>query len=984
MKNKGLVIGISVLITVLSAYFLSFTAVSNAVQSDATDAATDANGATDFNKKQKYLDSVWNEPVFNLLGIEYTYQKIKKQELQLGLDLQGGMHVTLEVSPVEILRVLANNNTSPQFNATLKSASEKAKTNQKKFSALFYDSFKENYPGGRLSSVFANSNTRGRIEYNSTDDQVLRFIDEELDNAIERSFNIVRTRIDQFGTIQPNVQRIAGTNRIQVELPGVNNPQRVRDLLQSTANLEFWEVWELGEVYQYFSNLNDLLLKKEKLGLLNNKSEVSATAESKDNLKELLGETGAQDSTLAKNDTTKQDSAKQQNASALFARYFQFTQYGVFSPIKDTSKVNSLLLEAKEKGIFPSSVKLMWGLKAEKGMDGFLPLYAIKNSRDGQAPLNGKVITNASLSFDDGTPSISMQMNADGAKKWRKMTKENTNRRIAIALDGFILSAPNVQGEIPNGSSSITGNFSIDEAKDLANKLKSGRMPAPVKIVEEAIVGPSLGQESISQGLMSSLFGVLAVMLFMAVYYNKGGWVANLALLVNVFFIFGMMVQIPGGAVLTLPGIAGIVLTMGMSVDANVLIFERIREELRLGKSVDEAMQLGYSKAFSAIFDSNVTTLLTATILALLGTGPVQGFAVTLIIGIVTSFFTAVFVSRLILEFMLSKNWINENSFSIGATKNLFSSVNFNVIGARKKAYLASSVLIVLGIVSIVIQGGLPLGVDFKGGRSYIVEFDNYINPTDLKLEAKKYFVNAGTEVKTFGSNTKLKITTSFLADDDSNEADEKVLAGINTSLEKFKTSNPKILSSSKVGATIADEIRNKSALAILVSLALLFGYIFIRFRSVSFSAGAVIALFHDVLAVLSVLGISSLFGLVYEMDQIMVAALLTLVGYSINDTVVIFDRIREKLNSKSIDDRGTLINVAINETFSRTIITSVTVLLVLLVLYVFGGEVLAGFSFALLFGIIFGSYSTIFIASPIVLDFAEKKKKTEVKKELA
>jgi SecD/SecF fusion protein len=978
MKNKGLIIGITVLISILSVYFLSFTFISNSIQKEATESATNEKGVINFEKKQKYLDSIWNEPVFNFLGLEYTYQKIKKQELQLGLDLQGGMHVTLEVSPIEILRVLSNNNTSPQFQAALNLALERSKTSQKKFTTLFYEAFKEKYPGARLASVFANSTTRGRIEYNSSDEQVIRFIEEELDNAVERSYNIIRTRIDQFGTIQPTVQRIPGTNRIQVELPGVNNPQRVRDLLQSTANLEFWEVWEMGEVYQYFVKLNDYLTKLEKTQRLVKEHSPEISNE-KEDIQELLGNNNTAriedslQSKMVKNDTSKTDTTNQNKPSSLFLRYFQITQYGIYTPIKDTAKVNQLLNEAKEMGIIPTSVKPVWAIKPEKDIKGSLQLYLLKNTRDGQAPLSGKVITQATLTFDDGSPSISMQMNVEGAKKWRKMTKENTNRRIAIVLDNYVLSAPVVQNEIPNGNSSITGNFTIDEAKDLANKLKSGRMPAPVKIVEEAIVGPTLGKESIQQGLISSLIGLLGVMLFMALYYNVGGWVANLALLLNIFFILGIMVQIPGGAVLTLPGIAGIVLTMGMAVDANVLIFERIREELINTKAIKEALELGYSKAFSAIFDSNVTTFLTATVLALLGTGPVQGFAVTLIIGIVTSFFTSVFITRLVLEYLLSKNFLHVQSFSLRFSQNLFTNLNLNFVEHRKKAYVFSSILILIGMFAIIIQGGLPFGVDFKGGRSYIVEFDGYINPTDVRSEAKRYFKNAGTEVKTYGSNKKLKITTSYLSNDDSNQADEKVLATLNKVLEKFSNKNPQVISSSKVGATIADEIKYKSTIAIVASLLLLFTYIFIRFKSISYSAGAVIALLHDVLAVISVLGISSLLGLVYEMDQIMIAALLTLVGYSINDTVVIFDRIREKLKTKNINDsKPALINKAINETLSRTIITSITVMIVLIVLFLFGGEVLSGFSYALIFGILFGTYSTIFIATPIVLDFSK------------
>ncbi len=992
MKNKSLIIAVSVLVSLLSLYFLSFTWISNGVQKDAEAFGTDKKGNIDYSKKQYYLDSVWNEPVFEILGLEYTYSKIKKQELQLGLDLQGGMHVTVEVSPVEIVRVLANNSNNPGFNQALAQAQEKAKTDQRKFTILFKEAFNELSPGTKLSSIFANSSTKGRIDFNSNDDQVLRVIDSELDGSIERSYDIIRTRIDQFGTIQPNIQRIKGTNRIQIELPGVNNPARVRDLVQSSANLEFWEVWKLGETYQYLTKLNDYLVsieKTSKTSLADSVTENKLSAEpsladtsKKENLNPLAASNDTNklsDQTKAKGDSAKKDTT--QKASSLFSKYFQIIPFQdqsndgrIIVPKKDTSKINKLLREAKLRGIFPANVRFAFGAKSDPGAEMAIDLYMLKNTRDGKARLDGKVITNAYWDVVNGKQGVGMQMNPEGAKVWRNMTRDNTNRRIAIALDGYILSAPNVEGEIPSGTSSITGSFTIDEAKDMANKLKSGRMPAPVKIVEEAIVGPTLGQESINQGLLSSLVGVLAVIIFMVIYYSKGGFVADVALLFNIFFIFGVMVQLPGGAVLTLPGIAGIVLTMGMSVDANVLIFERIREELSLGIDITTAIKTGYAKAFSSIFDSNVTTFLTGVILALLGTGPVQGFAVTLIIGILTSFFTAVYISRLIIEWMAtSKNGITENSFSTGFSKGLFKETKFNIIGNRKKAYMASAALIVVGFTCIAIKGGLALGVDFKGGRSYIVQFDKYVSASEVRSEMMKNFKNAGTEVKTYGSNTKLKITTSFLAENDANEADAQVLAGLNEGLKKFSNDHPEVLSSSKVGATVADEIKNKSYLAIALALLVIFVYVLIRFRNVSFSAGAVIALFHDVLAVIAVLGIFAMFGVVYEIDQIMIAAILTLIGYSINDTVVIFDRIRENINANPNTDLEKVLNDAINQTFSRTIITALTVFVVLIVLYIFGGEVLAGFSFALLFGLFFGSYSTIFIASPIVLDLGRK-----------
>lgn len=987
MKNKKLVWAIIIVTTVLSLLSFSFTYFSNQVEDEATAYAT-TNGKLDIDKKDKYLDSVWNKDV--ILG--FKYKDLKDKELKKGLDLQGGMQVTVEVSPVELVRYLSNNNTSDAFNKALEEAAAISKKESRNFVDLFYERYQAQKDHQPLVSVFFNSNTSKYLEKANNDSDILKFLNNEIDGSIENANNIIRTRIDQFGTIQPNIQRVKGTNRIQIELPGENKAARIRDLIQSSAELNFWEVADDKDLGNGFQQLNDYLFEKEKL---------TSTAAVKDTTKSGnldLG-TANNDLALGKDDAKKQtnaaakdtsaaakaDSAAQANkVSTLFRSSLMITPMGIFVNVEDTAKVNAALSEGFGKGFFSNRVKFAYAGKAfeskEKNLSvlvGKLQLHILRQSQNGGPALNGTVVTNANFGYNnEGKASISMVMNDEGAVEWRRITGANVGKSIAIVLDNRVLSAPNVNGEIPNGYSEISGNYTQEEGQDLANKLKAGRMPAPVKIVEEAVVGPSLGDEAINQGLLSSIVGALAVVVFMMLYYNKGGLVANLALLFNIFLVFGIMVQVPGGVVLTLPGIAGVVLTMGMSVDANVLIFERIREEIAAGKSVLEAIELGYQKAFSSIFDSNVTTILTGIILALFGSGAVKGFAVTLIIGIVTSFFTAVYVSRLILEYIArTKSGLTVNSFSTGFSKNLFKNFNFNVIGNRKKAYLASAILILTGFACIFIKGGLALGVDFKGGRSYIVEFSKPVVASDVLVDVKKNFVDAGTEVKTFGASNKLKITTSFLADDDAQSADEKVLASLNKGLEKYKDLNPQILSSAKVGATVANETKNTSFIAIAISLVVIFLYIIIRFKNLNFSIGAIVALTHDVLAVIAIIGIFRMFGLVYEFDQIMVAALLTLVGYSINDTVVIFDRIRETIAASKGERLDSVINRAINETFSRTIITALTVFLVLIVLYVFGGEVLAGFSFALLFGLFFGSYSTVFIASPIVLDFAKKDK---------
>lgn len=997
MKNKLAVIIIGSIVAVLCLYFLSYSLISNSIKADAEVFATDNSGKIDFNKKQAYLDSLWTKPAFEFLGMSWTYKEIKEQELHLGLDLQGGMHVVMEVSPVEIVRTMAGNYADPNFEKAVANALEQTKNSQETFVRLFYKSYKELNPDVKFSQVFGNSVNKSRITANASDEEVIKVVESEVEDAIGRSFNILRTRIDKFGVTQPNIQRLKGTGRIQLELPGVDNPERVRKLLSGTAKLEFVEVYEGDKFGPYFETLNKFLVKLEKKdkdfdvfksSLDTNKladasvavkdTAVAAVSKSEQLFQgtkpgQLTSDSIGLAGSKSSSEVAKTDSASKSQSKTI-AKLFVPMYGGLGANVVDTNKVNKLFNMPEIKGLLPSNMRIIWAVKGVKAEDGneFLPLYFVKKSRGEKAALDGDVITNAYHDVDptSGKWSVGMQMNPNGAKKWRAITRASIGRRIAIVLDGYVYSAPTVQGEIPNGSSNISGDFSIDEAKDLANILKAGKLPAPTRIVEEAVIGPSLGQEAISSGLSSSLIGLVAVIIFMVFYYSTGGFVADVALFVNLFFILGVLTQMQ--AVLTLPGIAGIVLTMGMAVDANVLIYERIREELAMGRSLMQAINNGYSKANSSIVDGNVTTFLVGAILAAYGSGPVQGFAVTLMIGIVTSFFTSVFISRLIIEWWAKGKNANALTFSTRMTSGFFKNANYNVVGSRKFSYLFSLSVMVIGFVCIYAQGGLNLGVDFKGGRSYIVQFNEAISAAEVRSSVIDDFKNTGTEVKTYGSEDKLKITTSYLADDETESGDKAALAALQNGLSTFASKNPQIIGVSKVGATIADDIKYTSLISMLLSLAGIFIYIFIRFRRLSYSLGAIFALLHDVLITIALTGIVGMFGLSIEIDQIYIAAILTVIGYSINDTVVVFDRLREFLTENPRAEMESTINLAINNTFSRTIITAMTVFLVVVVLYFFGGEVLKGFSFVLICGVVFGSYSSIFIASPIVVDFAK------------
>ncbi|WP_370090267.1 protein translocase subunit SecDF [Ekhidna sp.] len=992
MKNKGFIVFLTILISLLCIYYLSFTYISQNIQKQAIEATQDSDGSTNVVEKQRYLDSIWNEPVYNLLGIDYTFKEIKETELNLGLDLQGGMHVTLEVSPIDIVKGLSGNSGDADFLAALDQAKQNVRGTQLNFVSEFYRVFKERAPGKELAQIFATAANRGRISLQSTDAEILDIINTEVESAIDRSFNILRTRIDRFGTSQPNIQRLQGTGRIQIELPGVDNPQRVRKLLQGVAKLEFWEVHQQQEVAPVLVSINSLIVEEMKKNP--SQSITEEEQQTKDDITALLGGDPADSLVTDESDSLQKaqlDSLISTRNSPLFDLMVNAPQFGgLIYNVKDTAQINRILEREDVQAVIPATMKFLWDVQPkDKGEDltgpDLLELYPIRTNRSGKATLTGETISSATASLNErAEPEVSMQMNATGSRVWGKMTRENIGQRIAIVLDNYVFSAPYVRGEIPNGSSSISGGFqTIEEAKDLANILKAGSLPAPTTIVEDVVVGPTLGKVAQDQGLNSIILGLVIVIIFMVVYYAKGGLIANLALFFNVFFIMGILAQF--GTSLTLPGIAGIVLTIGMAIDANVLIFERIKEELRNGSGLKAAISSGYSKAYWSIFDANVTTLIVGLILFTLGQGPVKGFAITLMIGIVCSFFSAVFITRVIVEAFSKKGDNSKLTFANAFSKNALTNLNFDFLSKRKFAYLFSTIFIGIGIVAMITKG-ITLGVDFKGGRSYVITFDEAKSPTEIKTSLNNYFENAGTEVKTFGAPNILKVTTSFKIDDESDDADAQVrdelIKGLSESTgltyiadgAQLSDGNFTISSSSKVGATIADDIKNSSYKSAVFALICIFIYIVFRFRKWQFGLGAIIALFHDTLFVLSAFAIANMFGVSFEADQVFVAAILTIIGYSINDTVVVFDRIRENMGIKSGSELIPVFNESLNNTISRTFITSITTLIVVIILFLFGGAVLQGFSFALLVGIIVGTYSSIFIATPIVVDLNKKK----------
>lgn len=998
MQNKGAIRLFAILLGLVCLYQLSFTVATRMAESTYEEMR-----ATDADEADKYLE----EFKYNIFVKEYSYLECKERELNLGLDLKGGMNVTLEISLQEMIRSLSNNSPDSTFNQAIRQATVRMTDAQEDFVTLFGEEFEKIDPNARLASPAIFGYTlKDKINGDATNAEVLEVIKAEKEAAIEQAFEVLRTRIDKFGVTQPNIQRLEGSDRILVELPGVKEPDRVRKLLQGTAKLEFWETYENQEVYGYLAEANKILRDLEAVSVegSDEDSAEELALEGEEVVEEVIEEV-EEDTTQSLTDLFGKADGSDSADAAIGEESIEDLQkenplFAVMSPaasqdglyrgpvvgyasVKDTAKVNEYLGMDRIRSIFPRDLKFYWTVKSIDPKDPAQvhQLVAIKvTSRDGEPPLDGSAISDANKDFGQfgASPEVSMRMTPDGANAWKRLTGENVGRSIAIVLDDYIYSFPTVQGEISGGVSSITGDFTIAEAEDLATVLKAGKLPAPARIVEEAVVGPTLGQESITNGAYSFIGAVLLVLVFMIIYYGTAGWAANLALIANVFFVFGVLSSL--GAVLTLPGIAGIVLTIGISIDSNVLIFERIREELSRGTGMRLAVSQGYNAAYSAIIDANVTSLLTGIILYVFGSGPIQGFATTLIIGIFCSLFASIFITRLIFEGRLaSKKAI---SVATGISKGAFSKVDVDFVNKRKMAYIFSGVVILAGIGSMATRG-FNYGVDFLGGRSYMVEFEGAVNTEDVSSALEGAFGGTAPTVKTFGTDNRVKVITAFRIDDDSETADDEVQAALIDGLAGIG-GNAQVLSSQKVGPTIADDIKRSAVLSIIFSLIVIFLYILIRFKKWQYSLGAVIALFHDVLFVLSLFSIGySIMPFSMEIDQAFIAAILTVVGYSINDTVVVFDRIREFQNEHQAKKYSIakVANGALNSALSRTVITSVTTFIVLLVLFLAGGETIKGFSFALLVGVIIGTYSSAFIATPMMLEFTKEKPVKEKKK---
>jgi len=1021
MQNKSAIWIFTILLSLACLYQLSFTFVTSGVEGDARENANErldslVNTEPELSLleqeiarqgfEQQYLQSMNTQEVYPVLGFTYSY--CQRNEINLGLDLQGGMNVTLQVQVKDLIRALSDNNDDPVFNQALSLAVSKQKDSQDDFVTLFDQSWNELNPGGQLASIFHNRENKDKFPIDASNEDILATITDEADAAVSRTEQVLRRRIDGLGVVQPTIQRQPGTGRIIVELPGVKDKTRVRKILQGTAQLEFFECYDNGEIYGSLEKANNLLA--EKLGVRSKDIKEStdsnsvAEVESESVASEVAADSNSLDALLSDEsvDSAGADSASMSKMAAdfaaknpLFAKLrpaiYQDQESGGYfagkgptvgyASVFDTASVNDMLARRDIASLFPRRMKFLWAAKPYDEDGKFLQLYAMNvSSKDGKAPLEGDVITNARVVSDPlGNPEVSMSMNAEGAKTWKNITgdaaSQNPKKSIAIVLDNLVYSAPRVDSEIAGGQSSISGQFNLEEAEDLGNVLKAGKLPAPARIIEEAVVGPTLGAEAIRAGFMSFALALVIVLAFMIFYYSSSGIVADLALLANLFFVMGVLSSL--GATLTLPGIAGIVLTIGMSVDANVLIFERIREELRAGKGVRLAIVDGYKNAYSSIIDANITTLLTGIILYIFGSGPIKGFATTLIIGIATSLFAALFITRLIFEWRLDRN--ETPSFSTKLTESLMSAVNFGFVKNRKMFYIGSGIVILLGIGSLATRG-LNYGVDFTGGRSYIVRFDETFAVGEIASVLTDEFVNednlkVAPEVKTYGSSNQVKITTKFMIDSEDESADEVVESKLKEGLAKV-TPEFEIMSSQKVGPTVADDIKQGAIWAVLFSLIVIFLYIILRFRKWKFGVGALAAMFHDVLIVLSFYSI--LYGFMpfsLEIDQAFIAAILTVVGYSINDTVIVFDRIREFIGLHKKKDQEIVINDALNSTLSRTLITSMTTLLVLLMIFFFGGEVIRGFVFALIIGVIVGTYSSLCVATPLVVDLAKKSK---------
>ena len=982
MQNKGLIKLFALLFGLVSIYQLSYTFVTSKVEKEAnTFAASRVSEAEEgYVAKREmvaasYLDSIGNNTVFG-----YTnYNEAKKKELNKGLDLKGGINVTLQISVKDILKGLANNTKSPVFNKALADADAASKNSDDTYIELFFEAFDAIKGDTKLASpdIFANKGLSDEINFQMSDDEVKPIIRRKIDESIVSAFEVLRERIDGFGVTQPNIQREGNSGRILVELPGARDIARAQDLLSSTAQLEFWETYKQSNTS--FSTF--LIQANEKLKEIVEVKEPEQVKEESE-LDSLLSDVSADSLDLATQVNPLYELLIPANpgSNAMFR-----------AAIKDTATIGSYFRMPEIRRLLPADIqftKFVWERPSSEDTE-VIDLYALKSNREGTPRISGDVVSDARADFDQfSKPAVSMTMNTKGAKEWEKLTGDAYSNQtgIAIVLDNKVYTAPGVSsGPISGGRSEITGDFTVNETKDISNVLRAGKLPASAEIIQSEIVGPSLGQEAIDSGFMSFLIAMAIVLLWMIAYYGKAGAFADVALLLNILLIFGVLTSL--NAVLTLPGIAGIVLTIGMSVDANVLIFERIKEELAKGKGKSQAVADGFGNALSSILDANITTGLTAIILFVFGSGPIKGFATTLLIGIITSLFTAIFITRLLVDWYIGGKG-RSLDFSTGITKNLFKGINIDFLIKRKIAYVVSGILVAVGLFSLFFGPGLQQGVDFVGGRSYTVRFEQPVNPSEIASELNTVF-GSGTNVKTYGESNQVKITTPYKVDVEGIEVDTEIQDKLYTSLQKYLPDGISkdafvlggvddeavgILQSVKVGPTIADDIKNNAFLAILGSLAVVFLYILFRFRRWQFSLGAVVAVFHDVLIVL---GVFSIFGKLMpfnmEIDQAFIAAILTVIGYSLNDTVVVFDRIRETLAERGWKG-GSSINYAINSTLSRTLNTSLTTLIVLLAIFIFGGESLRGFMFAMIVGVVVGTYSSVFIATPVMFDALSKK----------
>lgn len=999
MQNKGAITLLAIALALVSLYQLSFTWKTSRVEKAARDYAQ---GNPD--REKAYLDSIANQEVYNFLGLaKFTYKECKELELNLGLDLRGGMNVTMEVDVADVVRSLANYTPDPAFNQAIQEAIKMRTTSPKDFVTLFGEAFEKIAPDAQLASpdLFGTVELKDKIKIGASNKEVLDVVRKEAEGAIDNTFNILRTRIDRFGVAQPNIRKADISGRIVIELPGIKDAQRVRKLLQGTAALEFYETFDNGDFYQYLAAANEKAREISKAAEIlgvevvdSTATAPAATAEKQDTTENsLISGITAQDS--LNNLMANEAEFKKQNP--LFSvltpsidRNGQLIPNGSivgYARLKDTAAVNAILALPQVKSSLPRNARLLWEMKAENGV---VPLHAIKiTTRDGKAPLDGGAVVDARQEYEHNTgrPVVSMNMNGEGAKIWARLTKENVGHSIAIVLDGYVCSSPTVNGEIPGGNSQISGRFDVKEAQDLANILKSGKLPAPARIIADEIVGPSLGSESIQSGMWSFVIAFCLVLVYMLFFYSRGaGLAADIALFTNLFFLFGVLASI--GAVLTLPGIAGIVLTMGMSVDANVLIYERIQEEVRSGKGLKLAIKEGYKQAYSAIIDGQVTTLLTGFILYYFGEGPIKGFATTLIIGIFTSLFCAIFITRIILDYSSRKN---ENvRFTTPFTANWLRDVHFPFLERRKVGYIVSGVITVICLVALFTKG-LDKGIDFVGGRTYTVTFNQPVQVEEIAASLTEVY-GSTPEVKTFGGDNQVRITTKYKIDDEGTEADDEVETLLYEGLQKYipaGTSKEVFLTdyrqmSQKVGPAVAEDVTRAAIWSVVFALIVIFLYIMIRFTKWQYGAGAVLGLAHNTIVVLGIFSIfSGLLPFSLEIDQAFIAAILTVVGYSINDTVVVFDRIREyhRLYPKRDDKSNT--DAALNSTLRRTFSTSLSTLVVLIAIFIFGGTSIKGFVFALLIGIIVGTYSSLFVATPLSYDFRQKfgKNKAEIAK---